>query len=399
MYFIFAQIDAALCNPPIPPLVSGIMAKDRSESGYACPACFEHSWLKDYVKKNSTKEGTCPCCQSRRQPLIPVAALYEPFHNLISSYKRAEVPPFEYGTPIVDLIQDDWEVFSERLVERGGDRALIESILGSGWDDDDGEPPLDASDLYVARHRTWSHDTLADIWKEFAERVKEDPSRELEFRYPEFNEFLVHEDLLGRRTVPEPVGKVYYRARPGFVKTEDGRLEPHSGAGIGAPPPERAKAARANPEGKIVMYCADQKATAVAEIRPARGEYLSVGEVRANRELKILDLATEPESPNPFTDEAVNYEVEFAALLAAFAEELEKPLRITDDPTDYIPSQKLTDLIERAGVDGIRYPSAMFPGGTNVVLFDAKAADIGPSRLVVTETKVSYTDMDPGFGR
>jgi hypothetical protein len=280
------------------------MAKDRGKSDYACPACFEYSWLKDYVKENSTEEGTCPSCQSRRKPLIPVAALYEPFHNLISSYKPAEGPPLEYGMPIVDLIQDDWEVFSERLIERDGAGALLESILHSGWDDDDGEPLLGASDLYVAQHRTWSHDTLAQIWEEFTERVKEDPSRELEFRDPEFDDFLVGEDLLGRRTVSNPVGTVYYRARPGFVKTEDGRLEPHSGAGIGAPPPECAKARRAKPEGKVVMYCADQETTAVAEIRPARGEYVSVAEVRANRELKILDLATEPEWPNPFADES-----------------------------------------------------------------------------------------------
>jgi len=198
----------------------------------------------------------------------------------------------------------------------------------------------------------------------------------------------------------EPVGTVYYRARPGFVKIEDGRLEPHSGEGIGAPPPECAKAGRANPEGKVVMYCADQETTAVSEIRPALGEYVSVAEVRANRELKILDLATKPEWPNPFTDQAVNYEVEFAALLAAFAEELEKPLRHLDDPIDYIPSQKLTDLIERTGVDGIRYPSAMSPGGTNVVLFDPKVAEIGMSRLVeVTETRVGYTDVDLRFAR
>jgi len=370
------------------------MAKHRSEGDYACPACFEYGWLKDYVKENSTKEGTCPSCRSRRQPLIPVAALYDPFHNLISSYKPAEGPPLEHGTPIVDLIQDDWEVFSERLVERGGAGALLETILHSGWDDDSGEPPLGASDPYVARHRTWSHDTLADIWEEFAERVKEDPTREMEFRGPDFDQFPVGEDLLGRRTASEPAGTVYYRARPGFVKTEEGRLEPHSGAGIGAPPPERAKAGRANPEGKVVMYCADQETTAVAEIRPARGEYVSVAEVRANRELNILDLATEPEWPNPFTDETVNYWVEFAALLAAFADELGRPLRYRDDPVDYIPSQKLTDLIERAGVDGIRYPSAMSPGGTNVVLFDPKVVDIRPSRLVeVTETKVSYTDV------
>ena len=376
------------------------MSRFRGDLDYACSECFEHAWLKEYVRTNSTLGGTCTSCGRRRQPLVPVAALYEPFHNLISSYKLAEGPPLEYGTPIVDLIQDDWEVFSERLVERDGTGALLEGILHSGWDDDDGEPPLGASDPYVARHRTWSHDTLADIWEGFVERVKEDPMHKLEFRDPEFDDFLVGEDLLGCRTGCEPVGTVFYRARPGFVKTEEGRLEPHSGAGIGAPPPECAKAGRASPEGKVVMYCADQETTAVAEIRPARGEYVSVAEVRANSELRILDLATEPEWPNPFTDEAVNYEVEFAALLAAFGEELGRPLRYRDDPTDYIPSQKLTDLIERAGVDGIRYPSAMSPGGTNVVLFDPKMVDICPSRLVeVTETKVSYADIKPRFAR
>jgi hypothetical protein len=39
------------------------------------------------------------------------------------------------------------------------------------------------------------------------------------------------------------------------------------------------------------------------------------------------------------------------------------PLRSRDDPTG-VPSQKLAKLIEEAGADGIRYPSAMAPGGT-----------------------------------
>jgi hypothetical protein len=116
-----------------------------------------------------------------------------------------------------------------------------------------------------------------------------------------------------------------------------------------------------------------------------------VAEVRAARELEVLDLVTEPEWPNPFTDDAVNYWVEFAGLLAAFAEELSKPLRSRDDRTDYIPSQKLAEIIQTARVDGIRYPSAMAPSGTNVVLFDPSVVHIGTSRLVeIIETKVEY---------
>src|SRR2546430_17397259 len=97
-----------------------------------------------------------------------------------------------------------------------------------------------------------------------------------------------------------PPGSAHYRARLGFVCGPDGD-KPYSGAAIGAPPPEKAGPGRANAEGKVVLYCADQEGTAVAEGRPARGEYASVAEVGAARELEILNLVTEPERPNPST--------------------------------------------------------------------------------------------------
>lgn len=296
----------------------------------------------------------------------------------------------EHGTAVIDLVQEDWEVFSEHLLENNGAGRLLEAIIHSGWDDDSGEPLLGASDLYVARHRRWSHDTLADIWQQFAEEVKSEPTRPLRFRDADFDEFLIHEELLGSRTVRVPTGAVLYRARLGFVRNHNGD-EPFWGAAIGAPSPGKAGPGRANAKGKVVLYCADQEGTAVAEVRPVRGEYVSVAEIRAARELEILDLVTEPEWPNPFTDDAVNYWVELAGLLAAFAEELSKPLRSRDDPTDYIPSQKLTELIQTARVDGIRYPSAMAPSGTNVVLFDPSVVQIGTSRLVeIREMNVEY---------
>ena len=87
----------------------------------------------------------------------------------------------------------------------------------------------------------------------------------------------------------------------------------------------------------------------MAEVRPARGEYVSVVELRTARELEILDLVREPEWPNPFTDDAVNYWVEFAELLE--------------------------------------------PSGTNGVLFDPSAVHIGTWRLVeIVETTVKYQD-------
>lgn len=84
----------------------------------------------------------------------------------------------EHGTAIIDLVQEDWEVFSERLIETNGAGRLLEAIIHSGGDDDSGEPLLSASDPYVAQHRRWSHDTLAGYLAGVCQRgqIKPDPS-------------------------------------------------------------------------------------------------------------------------------------------------------------------------------------------------------------------------------
>jgi len=97
-------------------------------------------------------------------------------------------------------------------------------------------------DPYVARHHHWSRDTLGDIWEQFAKEVKADPNHPLQFRDADFHEFLIQEDLLGRRTVRMPAGTVLYRARLGFAKGSD-EGQPYSGSAIGPPPADKARVA------------------------------------------------------------------------------------------------------------------------------------------------------------
>jgi hypothetical protein len=192
--------------------------------------------------------------------------------------------------------------------------------------------------------------------------------------------------------VEVPHGTVLHRARVGFVTDGQGAMKPFEGGDMGAPLPERATPGRASVEGEVVLYVADQEKTAIAEIRPWRGLIVSVAEMRAARDLRVVDLNEAPPPPNPFTDEAPQYEEELEQLLIAFGEELGRPLRRADNPNDYLPCQKLVRRIRQSGFyDGIRYPSAMSPGGTNVLFFDPSALQIGPSYLVeVQDVSVTY---------
>lgn len=52
--------------------------------------------------------------------------------------------------------------------------------------------------------------------------------------------------------------------------------ESYQGVDIADPPATKASAGRANRKGQVVLYCADQEETAIAEVRPARGNVVSL---------------------------------------------------------------------------------------------------------------------------
>jgi len=343
-----------------------------------CVECFQHEWVRDYIREASSEKGDCEYCGAEDVAVVGVCSLYRPFENLLHLYTVRDDGPGDF---LIDLLQDEHEVFNKELYENGDADQLLDDIMWSGWDHDTGEPPVRARDLY----RRLLTELMAEEWQEFCARVKDHPQPE-----PDLPE-LLDEELI-RIEVVLPKGSPLFRARLGFVERERERRL-FEGAAIGAPPADNVtNPGRAHAIGEVVLYVSDQEVTAVAEVRPSRGLLVSVAEVRAARDLRIVDLSRLPPASNPFTDEAPDYEEELCALLVAFGEELGRPLRRADDSNDYLPCQKLVRRIRKSGIyDGIPYPSAMSEGGTNVVLFDPALADIGPSKLVeVKQIAVTY---------
>ena len=350
------------------------MARIR-HNARCCVSCFHHPFLRDFIRAESRETGECDYCGSRPRRLIAIRQLADYFHNLVSMYDQSDD-----GYSLISLVQDGWYIFSDKLHETDESRRLLEDILNSDWDDDSGEPPIDAFDTYLSR------EVLPEVesWEAFCDAVKEEPEAE-----PDFGEYFEEQLAVAEKSVPPET--ILFRARPGWSTDDQQRRLPFRGVDIGAPPPGKAAVGRANRGGRVVLYCAESEQTAVAEVRPARGYWVSTCQLRTRRELRILDLDDGIPALHPFTDETLAWSVEFSDLLQSFAEALSTPLARSDDIADYLPSQKLCEYAERLGYDGVRYPSAMEDEGVNLVLFDPTVVEILDSALVeVTSMKVGY---------
>src|SRR2546427_7997762 len=142
-----------------------------------CQACFDDDFLKDYIRRHG-RRGMCQYCRSRRGCVIDAADLEPLFKRFIDLYSPASpgvnLPPdvdvWRMGDQLATLIQDQWDIFSERLIESDKHHDLLHEIFTANCRE---EEILDAPavrDLWT--DRDWLHDTLLDRWHELADELK-----------------------------------------------------------------------------------------------------------------------------------------------------------------------------------------------------------------------------------
>jgi len=110
-----------------------------------CTDCFEHPWVKSYIDEDSKQTGQRNYCGSRRRRLLPIGDLTNYFENLASMYADDGD-----GVSLIDAVQDEWYVFSDKLQTSGRSRRLLEDMMVS--------PQLThgISCEGVRCHRTWT---------------------------------------------------------------------------------------------------------------------------------------------------------------------------------------------------------------------------------------------------
>jgi hypothetical protein len=283
--------------------------------------------------------------------LVEPIELREQLELIIGIYKRDTD-----GKTLVEFLKEDWKLF-ERL-DSAHAKELLSDIL------DDGE-------IVRAKFKTVDERTAKGLtdWENL--RVELMHSNRY---FPKTDVDLeVLRELLPHLLIDQAdISQKWYRAR---IQASEVAIAP---AEMGAPPPRLASHGRANPAGIPYLYVASTPDTAISEVRPHRGDLVSVAEIELEPGLTIVDLRHPRKSVSPFmlTDsQAVAKMCEDVQFLERLGEELTRPILPKSAAYDYIPSQYLCEFAKNCGFDGVMYRSSV-DGGVNLAVFDPSKSKV-----------------------
>ena len=260
--------------------------------------------------------------------------------------------PSETGIKVVDLIQQDWDIFSS--IEVG--LKILAYFLSSkeyGYSVDD-----------KVSYSASMKDKL-NVWNLVKKQVRESS------RF--FANLLAFDEMnLMESNASISEGSIFYRARviPSGMKELSTKE-------MSCPPNNKATAGRANPLGIPYLYLCQDVETTYYEVRALYLDRLSVAQFRVKESLDILDFTSKQSLYIAFSNatESLSEVIVKQKLLQEISHDLSKPLRRYDTELEYVPTQLICEYCKLNGIDGIRFESSLHKGGINVVLFDANKAE------------------------
>jgi RES domain-containing protein len=217
-----------------------------------------------------------------------------------------------------------------------------------------------------------------DSYSVFAQRVKR---RERYVRSPEALAFLSAVTATSQKRLRMlNAGSLFCRAQLGCdwepVDSHPDALQPspYSTKRM-LPLPDAPTEGRANPCGIPALYLATTPETAVAEVRPWVGKFVSLAQFKLMQEVRVVDCSQDhgynalmgPIPPDPAMREAAVW----GDINRAFSQ----PTSIEDDRTTYVPTQVLAEHFRALGANGVVYNSSL-GRGLNLALFQLHAAEV-----------------------
>jgi len=342
-----------------------------------CVNCFRDVHIQMTINKFGVI-GNCDFCDSKdvavydvNNPSNPISEKIIELIQIYSVSDRAEAKPLKYA------LRDDWDIFAS-----GAETILAQTkkLCASAYPDN-----ADIFTKNVIIEQLADDDFLREYsvvlgysWNKFSEAIKYvNRFHSGMFNHEQFASFL--------STIKKsyPSGTYMYRARisaekEGFTKNE-----------MAAPPKGKRAAGRINPEGISVLYLSSDKLTALSEIRASVFDYITIGKFQALQDIKVANLSSVGKT-SPFLDD--NELEKFAANRKVFqdiANEIAKPLRRSDSPLEYLPTQYIAEFIKSQNYDGVEYASTLREDGYNLAAFDENLFECIDVETVEV-SKISY---------
>jgi len=135
-----------------------------------------------------------------------------------------------------------------------------------------------------------------------------------------------------------------------------------------------ASEGRANPEGIPCLYLSTDMNTAMAEVRPWVGFYISIAQFKLLKNVRLMNCTFEDKGAIIYFKEPEPKKREIAVwrdIDKAFS----RPVTSNETNADYVPTQIIAELFKNNGFDGIAYRSSLGKGH-NITLFDLEVADL-----------------------
>lgn len=317
-----------------------------------CIDCFNDLELKQYIFSNSVEKGKCDYCnEGINSELLEVDELLDFFADFIGVFSLDEK-----GIPLVDLIQNDWNLFSSK----SECQAILSDIL---------------STLKLSINTPLDNVNYIDEIIEctsYWETLKEDLKWERRFLTDIDAIFELGWDSFFKKTALLSNIEPLYRARLHY----SGGQKVFNLTEMGSPDKSKASAGRANPQGIPYLYLSKKIETTLYEIRAAFLDEVSVGTFRIKDESEVI-LVDFTESTSTFLNMDKIIEYTKSTLLKKYiSADLSKPIRRYDSELEYIPTQLICEFIRYiTGADGILFNSSLHTGGKNIVLFEQEKVE------------------------
>lgn len=188
-----------------------------------------------------------------------------------------------------------------------------------------------------------------------------------------------------KRTLPSrersiDSGSILYRGQIGYEEYESEGQLIISGfpATRMKPTPHKGKEGRANPKGISYLYLSNDENTALAELRPHLGQYLSSAQFQIQRNLRVVDCYSVQRHYSHIHcifEPPVSQEEIGNAVWSMINEAFTKPVTNADEASDYVPTQILAEFFKSEGFDGICFRSSLGKG-FNFILFNLADAEL-----------------------